>query len=366
MYIPYQDLAGVHQNIYGELEDAFRKVLHGEWYIRGENCQDFEKEFASYCDVRFCVGVGNGLDAIRLSLMALDIGQDSEVIVCANTFIATVLAISQTGAKPIFVDANIEDLNIDISKIEEKITEKTKAIIPVHLYGRLVPLEQIMDLADKYCLKVIEDAAQAHGAVRSGNRVGSLSDAAAFSFYPGKNLGALEDGGAVVTNDRKLYEKIKKLANYGSGRKYVHELQGINSRLDEVQAAFLKVKLKNLDAWNEERRYIAEFYERELDKEYCILPKKMKREENVYHVFPVLCEDRDALKKYLEQNEICTNIHYAIPIYRQEAYKNEFRNQSYPVTEQICKQELSLPIYPGMSRSQMEYVVETVNRFWKC
>lgn len=363
MYVPYQDLAGVHRTIYRELEEVFKDVLHREWYVRGVNCQAFEREFALYCGAQFCVGVGNGLDAIRLSLMALDIGVGSEVIVCANTFIATVLAISQTGAKPVLVDADIETLNIDISKIEEKITENTKAIIPVHLYGRVVALDQIISLANKYHLKVIEDAAQAHGAIYKGNRIGSQSDVAAFSFYPGKNLGALGDGGAVVTNNNEIYEKIRKLANYGSEQKYVHELRGINSRLDEMQAAFLRVKLKYLDNWNEARRYIAEFYERELDRRYYVLPKKMIKEENVYHVFPILCGSRDRLQNYLKENGIGTNIHYPKPIYRQEAYVDEFQEQSFSVTDRICEQELSLPIFPGMSRDQLEYVVEVINHF---
>ncbi|MCI8967754.1 MAG: DegT/DnrJ/EryC1/StrS family aminotransferase [Lachnospiraceae bacterium] len=365
MYVPYQDLAGIHRTIYGELEEAFRGVLHGEWYIRGVNCQAFEREFALYCGAQFCVGVGNGLDAIRLSLMALDIGAGSEVIVCANTFIATVLAISQAGAKPVLVDADIETFNIDISKIEEKITEKTKAIILVHLYGRMVALDQIVKLANKYRLHIIEDAAQAHGAICGGSKAGSRTSVAAFSFYPGKNLGALGDGGAVVTNDETIYKKIRKLANYGSEEKYIHEFQGINSRLDEIQAAFLRVKLKHLDEWNQARRTIASFYESKLNRRCCTLPRQMQCEENVYHIFPILHKNRDALKSYLEENGIGTNIHYPLPIYQQEAYAGEFDGQYFPVTERICKEELSLPIFPGMSREQMLYVVDTVDHFGK-
>lgn len=356
-------MAGTHQIIYRELEEVFKEVLRNEWYIRGRNCEAFEGEFALYCGTQFCVGVGNGLDAIRLSLMAYDIGAGDEVIVCANTFIATVLAISQVGAKPVLVDADIKTLNVDNSKIEEKITEKTKAIILVHLYGRIVALDQIVKLADKYHLKIIEDAAQAHGAICNGKKIGSQSSVAAFSFYPGKNLGALGDGGAVVTNDANIYEKIRKLANYGSEKKYIHELQGINSRLDEMQAAFLRVKLKYLDQWNEMRRNIAEFYERELNRQYYVLPEKMKKGENVYHIFPVLCKNRENLQRYLNENGIGTNIHYAKPIYKQKAYISEFEGQEFPVTDRICKEELSLPIFPGMSRKQMEYVVEKVNQF---
>lgn len=363
MYVPYQNLEGVHQSLYGELEKTYKEVLHSECYIKGLNCRSFENEFAKYCGAQFCVGVGNGLDAIRLSLLALNIGIGDEVIVCANTFIATVLAISQTGAKPVLVDADIETFNIDISKIEEKITKNTKAIVPVHLYGRTVGLGQIIDLANKYHLKVIEDAAQAHGAFCERKKVGSQSHAVAFSFYPGKNLGALGDGGAVTTNNSEIYERISRIANYGSKEKYIHELRGFNSRLDELQAAFLRVKLKYLDSWNEARRTIAEFYEEELDRKFYTIPKKMRKEENVYHVFPILCKNRKELQNYLKENGIETNIHYPRPIYKQKAYADEFEGQDFPVTDRICEEELSLPIFPGMTRNQMEYVVKMVNQF---
>lgn len=365
MHVPYQDLSGSHRAIYGELESAFKNVLYKEWYIRGTNCQSFEREFASYCGTQFCVGVGSGLDAVKLCLMATGIGAGSEVIVCANTFIATVLAISQTGARPVLVDADINTFNIDISKIERRITEKTKAIILVHLYGRTVAIDPIVELAEKYQLKIIEDAAQAHGALYNGNKIGSKSNAAAFSFYPGKNIGALGDGGAVVTNDEAVYAKIRKLANYGSELKYVHELQGINSRLDEMQAAFLRIKLKYLDQWNEMRKTIAAFYEKELDRTYYIMPEEAKEKENVYHIFPVLCKNRNGLQMFLKENGIETNIHYPIPVYKQDAYAGEFMGQSFPVTDRICDEELSLPVFPGMSTEQMEYVAEKVNTFAK-
>lgn len=363
MWVPYQDLSGVHHPIYEQMEEAFKQVLHNEWYINGMNCNAFEKEFAQYCDAKFCVGVANGLDAIRLSLHALNIGYGSEVIVCANTFIATILAVSQTGAKPILVDADAVTFNIDLSKIEEKITKRTRAIIPVHLYGRSVDMNQIMDLANGFGIKVIEDAAQAHGATWCGKKAGSRDSITAFSFYPGKNLGALGDGGAIVTSDREVYERLRKLANYGADKKYIHELRGFNSRLDEVQAAFLRIKLQYLDNWNRERREIAEFYEKELDRKYLEFPEKMTSSENVYHIFPILYKKRDELSNYLKEYNIETNIHYPKPIYRQEAYVREFEGQYFPVTDRICQEELSLPIFPGMSRSQMEYVVEKVNQF---
>ncbi len=365
MYIPYQDLSWVNQKLYNDLEKTFKEAVYNECYIRGKNCRLFEEEFARYCDAKYCVGVGNGLDAIKLSLMAFGIGQGSEVIVCANTFIATILAISQIGAVPVLIDADPETFNIDLHKIEEKITAKTKAIIPVHLYGRIVDLDRITYLAGKFNLKVIQDAAQAHGATYHGKGIVNQSDAVAFSFYPGKNLGALGDGGAVVTNCEETYDKIKKMANYGSREKYIYEFKGINSRLDELQAAFLRTKLKYLDTWNEMRKNISQIYEQQINRNFYILPKKMKREENVYHIFPILCKKREELQSYLRNNGIETNIHYPIPIYRQKAYLEVFNENNYPVTEKICKEELSLPVFPGMNEEQAMHVVECVNQFAK-
>ena len=260
MEVPYLDLGKMHSEIQKELDAAYREVTERQWYIGGEADRKFEQEFAAYCGVKECVGTGNGLDAIRLILLAYGIGEGDEVIVPANTFIATVLAVTYVGAIPVFVDADMETYNIDIHKIEEKITDKTKAIIVVHLYGRAVDVVSVRKIAEKYSLRIIEDAAQAHGAEVDGRKTGSLGDAAAFSFYPGKNLGALGDAGAVVTNDREIAERVRAYGNYGSYEKYNHVYQGCNSRLDEYQAAFLSVKLKYLENWNDKRRRIAQIY----------------------------------------------------------------------------------------------------------
>lgn len=363
--IQYLDLKRMHQGIQKELDAAYHEVQESQWFIGGEADQKFEREFAGFCGTKACVGVGNGLDAIRLILMAYGIGAGDEVIVPANTFIATALAVTYTGAQPVFVDADVETYNIDLNKIEGKITEKTKAIIVVHLYGRAVNVEPIRMLAQKYSLKVIEDAAQGHGAEVSGQKAGSLGDAAAFSFYPGKNLGALGDAGAVTTNDQDLADKIRALANYGSYEKYHHVYQGCNSRLDELQAAFLFVKLPYLDQWNAERRMIAKKYAAGIHNEKIILPGMPANEkEHVFHIYPVLTSKREELVQFLKERGIMTNVHYPIPIMEQGAYKeSKERSDWYPVTKRICAQEVSLPLYPGMSEEEIEWVIKRVNEF---
>lgn len=363
--VPYLDLGRLHNPIKRELDEAYKSVMERQWFIGGAADEQFEKEFAAYCEVKECVGVGNGLDAIRLILAAYDIGKGDEVIVPANTFIATVLAVTYVGATPVFVDADINTYNMDIAKIEEKITDKTKAIIVVHLYGRMTEMDKICDIAKRYSLKVIEDAAQGHGAVYKGKKAGSYGNAAAFSFYPGKNLGALGDAGAVVTNDKELAVTIRALGNYGSVEKYHHIYQGCNSRLDELQAAFLSVKLKYLQGWNEERRKIAERYNREINNPKVILPAIPEDiEEHVFHIYPVLVEKRKDFIQYLQEKGISTNVHYPIPIVEQGAYK-EYGGQLkyYPVTKKICEQEVSLPLYPGMSEDQIEWVIICVNHY---
>lgn len=366
MKIPYLKLETVHDGIKDELKKKFESVLDKEWFIQGEECNKFEEEFAKFCGAKYCIGVGNGLDAIRMILEAYEIGVGDEVIVPANTFIATVLAVSYVGATPVLVDADLESCNIDISKIEEKITEKTKAIIVVHLYGRVVEMEEINKLAQKYNLKVIEDSAQAHGAIYNGKCTGNLGDAAAFSFYPGKNLGALGDGGAVTTNDKELADKVRAICTYGSFKKYVHEYKGCNSRLDEMQAAFLRVKLEKLATWNRERQQIAEYYNHNIKNEKFVLPviKEGEISKHVFHIYPILCENREALMEYLSNKGIATNVHYPIPIPMQGAYKNEgWDMKEYPVTERICAQEVSIPLYPGMTKDEITYIVECLNQY---
>lgn len=364
MEIPYLKLNTIHEPLKEELKKKFDTVLEREWFIQGKECQEFEKGFAAFCGTKYCVGVGNGLDAIRVILQAYDIGAGDEVIVPANTFIATVLAVSYVGATPVLVDADIATYNIDIGKIEEKITDRTKAIIVVHLYGRTVEMGEVWKIADKYNLKVIEDSAQAHGALYKGSCTGSLGNAAAFSFYPGKNLGALGDGGAVTTDDEELAGKVRALCNYGSYQKYCHEFKGCNSRLDEIQAALLSVKLKKLMGWNEERKNIAEEYNKRIHNRLLILPKITERDGHVFHIYPILCEHREKLVAYLEQKGIHTNIHYPIPIPQQGAYHEIGVDMAeYPVTARICAEEVSIPLYPGMIREEVDYVVDTLNNY---
>lgn len=339
--------------------------MQRQWFIGGEENEKFEYDFASYCGTSYCVGTGNGLDAIRLILLGYGIGPGDEVIVPANTFIATVLAITYVGATPVFVDADIHTYNINLEKIEKRITSRTKAIIVVHLYGRAVCIDKVVELSRKYNLKIVEDAAQAHGAEIQGKMVGNLGHAAAFSFYPGKNLGALGDAGAIVTNDKELASRIRALRNYGSHKKYVHEYKGCNSRLDELQAAFLSVKLRYLDSWNEERRRIAEKYNSEIMNKIVRLPELPKdRKEHVFHIYPVMVEERDKFITYMERHGVSTNIHYPVPIMRQDAYL-EYRKDmaNYPITEQICGEEVSIPLYPGMVEEQITHIICCINEY---
>lgn len=366
MKIPYLDLSKIHKPIHNELDEAYRAVIDNEWYIQGEYCDKFEKAFAAYCGVRECVGVGNGLDALRLILLGLGIGEGDEVIVPANTFIATVLAISYVGAIPVLVDADPDTYLINTKLIEQYITKRTKAVIAVHLYGRLCDMDTICSIARNHDLYVIEDAAQAHGARIGGKAAGSFGDAAGFSFYPGKNLGALGDGGAVITNNTELAKKIRALANYGSYERYHHIYQGCNSRLDELQAGFLLTKLSYLDGWNEQRRRIAREYSEKIVNDKIQLPLIDAENPNshVFHIFPILCQERDKLQEFLKVKGIGTNIHYPIPIPQQGAYIAQGWDMlQYPITEKICREELSLPLYPGMSNAEIEYVIDSVNRY---
>lgn len=365
MKIPFATFKPMHDEIREELNIAYNRVLERSIFIQGEECHKFEEEFADFCGGKVCVGVATGLDALYLILRAMGIGSGDEVIVPSNTFIATALAVSYVGAIPVFVEPELETFNIDPERIKEKITSKTKAIIAVHLQGRSADMDAIIAVAHKYGIKVIEDAAQAHGARYKGKRIGALADAAAFSFYPGKNLGALGDGGCVVTNDEKLAEKIRALGNYGSDYKYHHIYQGTNSRLDELQAAFLRVKLPYLEKWNEERRKIAECYLNNIKNPAIRLPLKSSWEyEHIYHVFAIRCDRRDELETYLKENEILTVKHYPIPIHMQIAYENLHMSQGMlPIAEEISATELSIPIYYGMTEAEVDYVINKINDF---
>lgn len=364
--INYFDMKRIHEPMRAEIEEAVSAVLDESWYIQGRYYTEFENAFAEYCGAKYCVGVGNGLDAIRLILEAYDIGAGDEVIIPGNTFIATALAVSYVGATPVFVDADIRTYNIDDKKIVEKITSKTKAIMVVHLYGRMVDVSGIKKIAEEYNLKLIEDAAQAHGASMGKEKAGSLGDAAAFSFYPGKNLGALGDGGAVTTNDRETADKIRALACYGSHVKYEHIYKGYNSRLDEVQAAILLKKLSHLDEWNKARQLIAARFCTEIKNDQVVVPlyDKENPEGNVWHVYPVLVDNRAKFIEHLEKNDIGYNVHYPKPIMEQGAYLDLGISASeYPVTQRICREEVSIPLYPGLSEEEIRRIIDAINSF---
>lgn len=365
MKVPFATFLPMHNEIRQELDSAYNRVLDKSYFIHGDECRKFEEEFAEYCGVKYCVGVATGLDALFLILKAMNIGNGDEVIVPSNTYIATALAVSYTGAKPIFVEPEIETFNINPSRIEEKITSNTKAIIAVHLQGRTADMEAINVIAKKHNLKVIEDAAQAHGAKYKGKKAGSLCDAAGFSFYPGKNLGALGDGGCITTNNKKLADKVRALGNYGSDYKYHHIYKGVNSRLDEIQAAFLRVKLPNLDRWNEDRRATAKKYFEGIKNPLIKLPLKSTNEfEHIYHVFVIRCNKRDELEKYLNDNNIGTLKHYPIPMHEQECYKDlGIKHGELPIAEEISKTVLSIPMYYGMADEEVNYVIDMINNF---
>lgn len=364
MKIPFVSFEKMHGEIRTDLDNAYKNVMDANWFINGDFCYNFERNFAEYCERKYCIGCGNGLDALMLILKGYGITEGDEVIIPSNTFIATALAVSYVGAKPIFVEPEIATYTMDPSRIEEAISERTKAIIAVQLYGQPAKMDEITQIARKYGLKVIEDAAQAHGATYKGRKVGSLGDAAGFSFYPGKNLGALGDGGAIVTDDKELADKVRALGNYGSDYKYHHIFQGNNSRLDEMQAAFLDVKLNMLDKWNNERQRIANRYMAEIKNNKLILPKVNEDVTHVYHIFAVRCEYRDEFEKYLNEQGIGTNCHYPIPIHLQEGYKSLGLNQGdYPIAEEISKTEISIPMYYGMNEEEITYIIDACNNF---
>lgn len=362
MKVPFVSFRELEKELDAELRDAFDRVLKNSWYIEGTEGKKFEEEFAVYCGVKHCIGCGNGLDALFLILKASGIGEGDEVIVPSDTFIATVLAVSRTGARPVLVEPDLLTYNLNADKIEEKITDRTKAIMPVHLYGQPADMDAVLAVARKHNLRVFEDAAQAHGALYKGKRVGGLADAAGFSFYPGKNLGALGDAGCVTTNDDELAAKIRALANYGSDYKYHHIYQGYNTRLDELQAAFLRAKLPVLDKVNEDRRKTADRYLSEIKNPRVILPYV---DWNIYtpvwHIFAIRTSDRDGLLSYLESKEIQTGIHYPTAIHNQQAYRElGLSRGSLPVCEEISDTEVSLPMYYGM-REETDYVIEALN-----
>lgn len=357
MNVSFLDLKILTDSIRPELDEAYSRVMDSGWFIHGKECAAFESEFAKYTNTQHCIGVGNGLDALRMILLAYDIGPGDEVIVPSQTFIATWLAVSETGATPIPVEIDRATCNIDPSQIKCAITPKTKAIIPVHLYGQPADMDLIIETAAQYGLKVIEDAAQAHGALYKGRPCGSLGDAAAFSFYPGKNLGALGDGGAVVTNDKELAQKIRSIANYGSSEKYHHEVQGCNSRLDEIQAAFLRVKLQYLDTWTERRRNIASAYNNALPPH--IIPFVPEWARPSWHLYVIQTPKRDKIQRMLQNQGVQTLIHYPIAPADQGVYKGLI--PSLESGQHTAKHCLSLPMGPHLDSGQIQYVVNSLS-----
>ena len=359
--IPLVGLFDQYQTIKSEIDAAIANIITKSAFVGGEEVRRFESEFAAFCEARACVGVGNGTDALYLTLRALGIGAGDEVITVAHTFIATAEAISMTGATAVFIDVTDDTMLMDPKLIEAAITPRTKAIVPVHLYGQSCDMDAIMEIARKHGLKVVEDAAQAHGGRWRGQRVGSIGDAATFSFYPGKNLGAFGDAGAVVSQDEALIEQIRMLANHGRLEKYTHKMEGVNSRLDGMQAAILRVKLRHLDEWNQKRRQIADFY---LD---ALPPNEFRPQgvnpnaEPVWHLFVVRMADRESLQQRLKAEGIATGIHYPVPLHLQPAFESrQLPLGTFPVTEAAANQVVSLPMYPELSQEQLESIVNAM------
>ena len=363
-FLSLKDVTALHKD---EIQEAVTRVINSGWYLQGDENKKFETDYASYIGTKYAIGCGNGLDALIWIFRAyIELGimkPGDEVIVPANTYIASILAITENGLTPVLVEPSIDTYQIDDTKIEAAITSRTKAILIVHLYGQCAYTEKIGELCNKYKLKLVEDNAQAHGCKFNGRHTGSLGDAAGHSFYPGKNLGALGDAGAVTTDDADLATTVRSLANYGSSRKYVFKYKGRNSRLDEIQAAVLDTKLKYLDADNLRRREVAKYYIENIKNPEIILPKVKDWDSHVFHIFSIRCRRRDDLQKYLTENGVQTVIHYPIPPHKQECYK-EWNNLSFPITEKIHAEELSLPIGPAISIDDIKVVTQLLNNKW--
>jgi dTDP-4-amino-4,6-dideoxygalactose transaminase len=360
--IDYENLGKLNAPFFDAYEKSFSETVRGGWYVLGQNVQKFESEFAAYTGSTYCVGLASGLDALILGLRAFNFEKGDEVIVPSNTYIATILAIMQVGLTPILVEPSIDTYNIDASKIEEKITSKTRAIMVVHLYGKACEMDVIQDLCTKYNLRLLEDCAQAHGATFKGQQVGTFGDFGCFSFYPTKNLGAIGDAGAITTNDESLYESIKMLRNYGSKVKYVNEVVGYNSRLDEIQAGFLSVKLQKLDDINNHKKKLATLYATGINDSF-IKPIIQEGYDDVFHIYCVRHPKRDELKEYLLANEIRTEIHYPIPPHKQQALAGVFGTQDFPIASEIHATTLSLPISYFHTEKDVERVIEVINKF---
>lgn len=359
----YENLHNLNREFEAKFRDKFNVFLQKGWYVLGNEVQEFEENFAEYCNSKYCVGVANGLDALELALLVFGFPTNSEIIVPSNTYIATILAIINAGHIPILVEPNIGTYNIDENLIEEKITEKTRAILVTHLYGQIAQMDVICAIAQKYGLETIEDCAQAHGATLNGKKAGTFGEIGAFSFYPTKNLGALGDAGAIITNNSIFYEKLKALRNYGSDKKYFNKFIGRNSRLDELQAAFLNVKLPFLNKINAHKRELARLYSNRLTN-FVIKPIEIGNSLHVYHIYNIRTHKRDELKQYLLENGIHTEIHYPVSPNQQEGYQKYFANMEFPISEEIHSTTLSLPISYAITRNEVERVIEKVNEFF--
>jgi dTDP-4-amino-4,6-dideoxygalactose transaminase len=360
--IPFLDLKQINERYRGAIQQAIERVLASGWYILGREVEAFERQFAAYCQASHCIGVANGLEALTLTLKAWDFPAGSEVLVASNAYIASVLSITHAGLTPIFVEPDLQTYLLDPARLEGAVTSRTKAILPVHLYGRCCDMNPILELAQRYGLKVLEDAAQAHGASYKGKWVGAIGDAAGWSFYPSKNLGALGDAGAITTNDEALADRLRALRNYGSAQKYVNTYAGHNSRLDELQAAVLLAKLPLLDQENAHRRALAQQYLMGIHNPDVVLPPTDQFEQDVWHLFVIRHPRRDALRAYLAERGIGTDVHYPIPPHRQQAYAS-FSHWSLPISEQLHREVLSLPLNPAMTDEDVGYVIDTINQF---
>ena len=381
MEIPFLDLKTPHLELEEELVEVYRECLRNASFVGGPQVQAFEEEFAQFCETKYCIAASSGTDALRFALIAAGIGPGDEVITVPNTFIATTEAISQTGATPVFVDIDERTYNMDPNKLEDylkkcltphtsRLTPRPRGVIPVHLYGQPADMDSILEVADRYGLIVIEDACQAHGALchsrkdEKWKKAGSMGLAAAFSFYPGKNLGACGEGGAVTTHDEKIAQKIRMLRDHGQAKKYYHEFEGYNGRLDSIQTGILRVKLKHLSEWNEKRRNNASLYTQHLTLNNVITPYEPEWAKAVYHLYIIRTKKRDELQKYLSENGISTGLHYPIPLHFQKAYANNgFKRGDFPVTEKVASEILSLPMFPNLSEGQIEYVAEKIKEF---
>jgi len=365
MKVPFLDLKIQYQEIEQEVLPMVTEAMENASFIGGPQVLGFEEDFAGFCDSKFCIGVGSGSDALRFALMAVGVGTGDEVITVPNTFIATTEAISQVGAIPIFVDISTDTYNIDVSQIEGKITEKTKAIISVHLYGQPADMDPILEVAKRHNLAVIEDACQAHGALYENKKAGSMGVAGCFSFYPGKNLGAFGEAGAIVTQDDEIADKIRLIRDHGQEKKYFHQIEGYNGRLDAIQAGVLRIKLKRLGAWNRSRRKNAAYYNELLSEIPGVtIPVEAEFAVSVYHLYVILIDDRDSLQQFLGDKGIATGLHYPMPLHLQKAYAYlGFKERAFPVTENVASRLLSLPMYPQLSKEQIQYVADAIKEF---